>query len=254
MLFCLTKMDFFVRMQNMAKKHILIVEDDSRLAGLTSDYLLGNQFEVTVVERGDIAVETIQNCNPDLVILDLMLPGKDGFTICKEIRSFYRNPILILTAREEDMDQVIGLEIGADDYVKKPVSPRVLLARVQNLLRRFCTERTILGSHNNNEVESIVFGGLEISISKHEVTLNKKLLELGTTEFDLLLLLAKNAGKVLERNFICQNLKGYRYDGLDRTVDMSISRLRKKLGDNKENPTRIKTVWGKGYLLVEDAW
>ncbi len=232
------------------KTHILLVEDDRRLVGLIRDYLEQQDFEVSIAERGDIAVPLIVECQPDLVVLDLMLPGKDGLTVCREVRHQYDGPILMLTAKEEDSDQVAGLELGADDYVKKPIEPRVLLARIRALLRRFSTEPK-LPVKISPELE---FGSLKICQASRRVTLDREQIELTSAEYDLLYVLAESAGTTLDREHLFKTLRGIPYDGLDRTMDVSISRLRKKLGDSSSRPFRIKTIWGQGYLFVPDAW
>ena len=235
--------------------HILVVEDDERLAALIKDYLQKQGFIIKIEDRGDTAVERIRTENPDLVILDLMLPGKDGLAVCQSVRSDYQGPILILTAREDDMDQVAGLEMGADDYVKKPVEPRVLLARIRALLRRLEKQGTLDPEHvSNGKIEELVFGELCIRRSSHSVFLGEKPVELTTNEFGLLWYLASNSGEVLSRETLYHQLRGIEYDGLDRSMDVMISRLRKKLGDDSAAPRRIKTIWGQGYLFVEDAW
>ncbi|MEH0021199.1 MAG: winged helix-turn-helix domain-containing protein [Desulfobacter sp.] len=235
-------------MDTQETKRILLVEDDLRLATLVSDYLGKQEYDITVEHHGDRAVPKIMQDQPDLVILDLMLPGKDGFAICREVRHSYKGPILILTAREDDMDQVVGLELGADDYVKKPVEPRVLLARIRALFRRAAP------GAGAESVTEITFGGLFLCSSSRNVTLDGNAVDLSTTEFDLLWLLASKAGEVLDRDQLCQTVKGIEYDGIDRSIDVAVSRLRKKLKDNPEHPSRIKTVWGSGYLFVADAW
>ncbi|MCG8634245.1 MAG: winged helix-turn-helix domain-containing protein [Desulfobacterales bacterium] len=230
------------------KKRILLVEDDLRLAALVSEYLGKQEYEMEVEHNGDKAVQKIIQGKPDLVILDLMLPGKDGFSICRDVRHSYKGPILILTAREDDMDQVVGLELGADDYVKKPVEPRVLLARIRALFRRS------LPAAGPEQLTELRFGELFLCSSSRNVTLGEEAVDLSTTEFDLLWLLASKAGEVLDRDLLCQTVKGVEYDGIDRSIDVAVSRLRKKLKDNPEHPDRIKTVWGSGYLFVSDAW
>jgi len=227
--------------------HILLVEDDRRLAELVKDYLENNEFIVTIEGNGNRVLRHCQQLNPTLVILDLMLPGKDGLTICQELRPHYRGPILMLTARNEDIDQVLGLEFGADDYVIKPVEPRVLLARVRALLRRYYQQE-------NTEQENIVFEHLVIQPTSRKVQLDNEEIILSSHEFDLLVALAKHAGQIIGREYLFNQIYNREYDGLDRTIDVRISQLRKKLKDNPENPTRIKTIWGKGYLFVADAW
>ena len=228
---------------------ILLVEDDRRLADLTAEYFQQNGLSVAVESRGDKALAHFARVKPRVVLLDLMLPGVDGLTICRELRETFDGPILIFTARDSDIDQVIGLEAGADDYVTKPVDPMVLLARTRALMRRVETLDKPAAAGGD-----IVLGALRVSPSAQEVSLDGKPVQLTTHEFELLVLLAKHAGTVLSRDDIFHNLRGIDYDGLDRSIDGRISKLRKKLDDSATEPTRIKTVWGKGYLLVPDAW
>jgi DNA-binding response OmpR family regulator len=228
---------------------ILLVEDDRRLAELTAEYFEQNGFTVAIESRGDKAAAHFARVKPRVVLLDLMLPGTDGLTICRELRQTFSGPILIFTARDSDIDQVIGLEAGADDYVTKPVDPMVLLARTRALLRR--VEESSPPAARGGD---IVLGTLHISPTAQEVTLDNKPVQLTTHEFELLLLLARHAGTVLSRDDMFHHLRGIDYDGTDRSIDGRISKLRKKLGDSATEPMRIKTVWGKGYLLVPDAW
>lgn len=226
---------------------VLLAEDDSRLANLVKDYLNNHGYGVVVESAGVSVVRKVKDLNPDIVILDIMLPGKDGLTICKELRPQYPGPILMLTARNADMDQVLGLEFGADDYVIKPAEPRVLLARIRALLRRY--------QHVEEELEdSLEVGTLKIEVSSRKVLLNESPVALSSHEFDLLFALARQAGKVLSREFLFTTVYDRPYDGLDRTIDVRVSQLRKKLGDNADQAERIKTIWGKGYLFVSEAW
>lgn len=226
---------------------ILLIEDDEKLANLTSLYLGESGFEVEIESNGSDAISRIKSFSPDLIILDIMLPGKDGLSICKEARTFFNGPILMLTARNEDFDQVLGLEFGADDYVIKPAEPRVLLARINALLRR-------LGSPATSEKEHYEFGELRIDIQSRKVNFENRLLSVSSHEFELLVFLASKAGEILSRDQLFTELYNRPYDGIDRSIDVRVSQLRKKLGDNPEDPFRIKTVWGKGYLFVPDAW
>lgn len=226
---------------------ILLVEDDRRLAELVKDFLEGNEYSVVIEAHGNRVIRQSQNVNPALIILDIMLPGKDGLTLCQELRPDYKGPILMLTARNEDVDQVLGLEYGADDYVIKPVEPRVLLARIRALLRRYY--------HTDaREQEALVFDQLSIQPSQRKVVIAGAEVHLSSHEFDLLLALASQAGQILSREFLFNQIYSRPYDGLDRSIDVRISQLRKKLFDNPENPTRIKTIWGRGYLFIADAW
>src|SRR5574343_1095538 len=228
---------------------ILLVEDDERLAERTAEYLSKNDLQVSIEPRGDVAEGRILAEQPDLVILDVMLPGKDRFEVCRAVRAQYRGVILMLTARDEDFDQILGLEMGADDYIAKPVQPRVLLARMKALLRRLPTAPETAG-----ESEKIVFGQFDINQATRAARLAGSQIDLTTAEFDLLWLLASHAGNVLSRDDLLQALRGIGFDGLDRSIDARISRLRKKLNDDPENPTRIKTVRGKGYLFSKHDW
>ncbi|MWV13317.1 response regulator [Pseudomonas sp. R-28-1W-6] len=228
---------------------ILIVEDDQRLAELTREYLESNGLKVAIESDGGKAAARILKEQPDLVVLDLMLPGEDGLSICRKVRGQYDGPILMLTARTDDMDEVLGLEMGADDYVCKPVRPRVLLARIRALLRR---------SEGNAEaapesLRRLQFGQLVIDSAMREAWLREQSIELTSAEFDLLWLLAVNAGRILSREEIFTALRGIEYDGQDRSIDVRISRIRPKIGDDPMHPRLIKTVRSKGYLFVAEA-
>ncbi len=231
-------------------QHIAIVEDDEQLAELTANFLRENGFKVTHFNHGSRAAEQLPQLNVDLMILDLMLPGIDGIELCKSVRQWFKGPILMLTAKSSAFDQVIGLEVGADDYVVKPVDPHVLLARVRALLRRtgHATQK------DSSSETALQFGQLEIDPSAQRVTFRSEDINLTTREFQLLWLLAENAGQIISRDEIFARTRGLDYDGMDRTVDVRISKLRKKLDDDSDQPRRIKTVWGKGYLFVPDAW
>ncbi len=232
--------------------NLLLVEDDLRLAELIKVYVEQQGFKVSLQHRGDLAVAEFTPQTTDIVILDLMLPGLDGLQVCQQLRKVFEGPILILTAKNSDIDHVMGLELGADDFVTKPIEPPVLLARLRALLRR--NQRMETQIENTEEIHEFHFGNLSLNKNAQQATLKQKSIELTTQEFALLWLLAKNAGTILSRDQIFTQMRGIEYDGLDRTVDVRISHLRKKLGDNKNQPKRLKTVWGKGYLFVADAW
>lgn len=222
--------------------HILIVEDDASLADWLADYLSGQGYEITLANRGDTAVEMIREDQPDLVLLDINLPGLDGLQVCKQARAFYQNPILMLTAFSEEADEVLGLEMGADDYLGKPVRARALLARVRALLRR--------GSEAQQA--PMVFGNLKIDPNNRNVSVNSDSLNINPNEFEVLWLLAKNAGKVTSRDELLQTARGIEYDGFDRSIDIRISRLRKRLTEHEDCGCSIKTVRGKGYMFTRD--
>jgi DNA-binding response OmpR family regulator len=234
-------------MSTSVNPSILLVEDDVRLSELVSHYLESNDFRVTTTAHGDEVVDRVQREAPDLVILDLGLPGQDGFSICRQLRPRYANPILILTARDNDFDQVLGLELGADDYVIKPVEPRVLLARINALLRRSRAQPRLARN-------SLRFGRLLINTVSRAVSLDGQPVALSSAEFDLLAYLAEHAGQIQSRAALFQHLYGREYDGVERHLDVRISHLRKKLGEDADSSERIKTVWGQGYLFVPDAW
>jgi DNA-binding response OmpR family regulator len=232
---------------------ILLVEDDTRLSALIQEYLQKQAMHVSIEHRGDLACKRIIAESPDLVILDLMLPGMDGLEVCRTVRPQYAGPIMMLTARDEDIDQVVGLEIGGDDYVTKPVQPRVLLARIRALMRRF-TNAGSTQQAQQAEKSEYSYGCFTISATAREAWLHDEVLDLTTTDFDLLWLLASNPGKIFTRDAILEILRGIDYDGVDRSVDIRISRLRKKLSDDTSHPLRIKTIRSKGYLFVKEAW
>ncbi len=229
---------------------IFLVEDDKRLSDLIVEYLQKQNLQVIAEYRGDTAVQRILNESPDLVILDLMLPGLDGLEVCRQLRPHFNAPILMLTAKDEDFDQVVGLELGADDYVIKPVQPRVLLARIRSLLRRVTPTKP---SECNKQLP-LSFGRLVIRPAAREVLIDNEVIELTAQEYDMLYLLAEHEGEVLSRDSLFLALTGVEYDGLDRSIDIRISRLRKLLEENLAKPTGIKTVRGQGYLFVADGW
>lgn len=235
-------------MENSETGRILIVEDDERLATLTREYLENNGLHVSVEGDGGKAVDRILSERPDLVVLDLMLPGEDGVSICRRVRSQYGGQILMLTARTDDLDEVLGLEMGADDYVAKPVRPRVLLARIRALLRRSAAPAD---EPVDNDQSRLRFGSLVVDNAMREAWLEDRGVELTSAEFDLLWLLCSNAGRVLSREEIFSQLRGIEYDGQDRSIDVRVSRIRPKIGDDPMHPRLIKTVRSKGYLFVK---
>ncbi|KWK24647.1 two-component system response regulator [Burkholderia stagnalis] len=238
--------------ENPLAHRVLLIEDDDRLARLVREYLDGYEFTVRIVPRGDLAVAAVREYQPALVILDLMLPNLDGTEVCRRIRAFTNVPVLILTARADVYDQVAGLETGADDYVTKPIEPRVLVARARALLRR--VEPAVAEPAADARPPALVFGDLTISPPNRTVTWRGDLVDLKTAEFNLLLILARAAGTVLSRDDILKQLRGIEFDGIDRSVDSSISKLRQRFEDASSEPRRIKTIWSRGYLFSPSAW
>lgn len=232
---------------------ILIVEDDQRLASLVQTYLLRHDYQVEWHDRGDTAEETALQIKPDLILLDVMLPGKSGFDICRDIRTWFKGFILIMTASEDDIDEIVGLEMGADDYLAKPIEPRLLLARIRALLRRKQADLDVLDTNSSSSSINniLVFDNLTVNGDNRKVLLNNEEVDFTTAEFDLLWLLASNAGQILSRDDIFSQVRGIDFDGSDRSIDARVSRLRRKLNDDPENPHLIKTVRGKGYLFLQ---
>ncbi len=229
------------------RSRVLLVEDSARLAASIRDYLERHAFEVFIEGDGLAVAERFERLKPDLVILDLMLPGKDGLTLCRELRRHHAIPILILTAKGENIDQVLGLEMGADDYVVKPVEPRVLLARVEALLRR-----TRAAPAQPRDAK-LVAGRVAIDAARRSATLDRHAVELTTGDFDILWLLASRQGNVVTRDEILRVVRGIDYDGLDRSIDARICRLRRKLQEAGGSEAMIKTVRLRGYLFTGDA-
>ena len=225
---------------------LLLVEDDEELAALVREYFAKKGFTVTVATEGNAAVQHILDEHPDVVILDVMLPGITGMEVCRRVRPAFAGLILMLTALDDDMDQMLGLELGADDYVVKPVVPRLLLSRIHALLRRTPINRAPVPAVAGDLLQ---VDDLCINRTAREVAIGAHPVNVTTAEFELLWVLAESAGKVVHRDEILRRIRGLDYDGLDRSIDRRISRLRRKLGDDPDNPRRIKTVRGKGYIL-----
>ncbi len=224
----------------MGGERILLVEDDVQLAQLTGEALTREGYIVELEHRGDTAAAHIRAFQPDLVILDVMLPGADGFEVLRDLRPAWTGPVLMLTARDDDFDQVTGLELGADDYVIKPVIPRVLLARVRAMIRR----------KGSQPAKGLQFGELTVFPTAREATGPRGAIPLSDAEYDLLEFLAKNAGRVIERDELFRALRGINYDGLDRSMDLRISKLRAHLRGHLDGEAPIRTVHGRGYLFA----
>ncbi|AFR03752.1 two-component system response regulator RstA [Pectobacterium brasiliense] len=237
---------------------IVFIEDDTEVGKLIAAYLGKHDIDVQVEARGDQALAFIEQQQPDLVLLDIMLPGKDGMTICRELRPQYSGPIVLLTSLDSDMNHILALEMGADDYILKTTPPAVLLARLRLHLRQYAAAPQAVTENAAPAAlqvhKSLHFGLLCIDPVNREVTLGQEHIVLSTADFDLLWQLATHAGHIMDRDALLKNLRGVTYDGMDRSIDVAISRLRKKLYDNPLEPFRIKTVRNKGYLFAPNTW
>jgi len=230
----------------MAQPTVLIVDDDSKLTQLVQTYFLKEGFYTYIGHDGYQALQLVRDKRPDIVILDLMLPGINGWDVCRQIRKETDVPILMLTARDEETDRLIGLEMGADDYVTKPFSPREVVARAKAILRR--TQKS------SSKETQIKVGNLTIDRERHMVIMGTEPLDLTPTEFKIIELLAANRGRVFSRLHIVEQVQGYTFDGYERTIDAHIKNLRRKLADNSRNPQLIQTVYGVGYKIAGDEY
>lgn len=233
----------------MPAPRVLIIEDTPALALMLELYLGKHDFQVMVESDGARGLERALAEKPDAVILDNNLPSMDGFEVCIALRPKYRGVIMMLSARDEDRDRIAGLELGADDYLVKPVNLGLVMAHLKALLRR--AERPAPAEQPADELR---YGRFSISRATRIVRLGEKIIPLSDAEFDLLWLLVEKAGAIISRDEIFQELRGIPHDGLDRSVDMTVSRLRRSLGDDADNPARIKSVRGKGYLFSKADW
>jgi DNA-binding response OmpR family regulator len=223
------------------KPTILIIDDDEKLNQLIKQYLSDFGFHTISAIHPREGLKKLDQISPDLIILDIMLPEMNGFEVCKVIRKQCCIPIIMLTARGELMDKVIGLELGADDYLPKPFEPRELVARIQSILRRTGGEKA---------PNVLQFGRLVIDLNRQTAKLDGKLLPLTTHEFAALSLMSRNPGKVMDRDTVLHALSGIDCEAFNRSVDITMSRLRQKLKDDPRAPSFIKTVWGSGYVFI----
>jgi two-component system response regulator RstA len=228
------------------KSKILLVDDDIELAELIRQFLTENNYDVKIESRGDRVLPSMLDFQPDLIILDVMLPGIDGITACKNIRPLFNGPIIMLTALCEEYNEIHGLETGADDYLCKPIKPGVLLAHIRSQLRR----QVLVTKQMAENVIQVDAGNIVIDNKKRLVLQKGEELVLTCAEYDLLMLLARSAGDITSRDTLHLELLHLEYGGADRPIDLRVSRLRKKLGDNSKKPTIIKTIRNKGYLLA----
>lgn len=225
---------------------ILIVEDDAEIAMLEKDYLEINGFQTEIITDGKQALEVLQKGGYDLVLLDLMLPGKNGYDICKQMRDKINIPILMVTARTESADKILGLGLGADDYIAKPFDPAELVARVKSHLSRY--ER-LINSGNNRKDNAIIIGDLKIMSKSWKVYKEENEIKLPNREFELLLFLAENPNIVFSKEQLFEKIWGFDYTGDSATVTVHINRIREKIEDDPSKPKIIETVWGAGYRL-----
>lgn len=233
-------------MNDTVKPHILIVDDDDALRSLLDQYLSTNGFTVSLAENGVAMDERLLVVHPDLVILDLMMPGEDGLSIARRLRGSTHLPIIMLSARGEDIDRIVGLEVGADDYLSKPFNPRELLARIRAVLRRKQIAPAAADAQTQN---SIRFGDFELDMDAQRLTKAGVEINLTSAEFTILQIFTLHPNRVLSRDQLMDMLKGYDRDPFDRSIDVRVTRLRRKIETNPAEPVYIRTVWGQGYLF-----
>ena len=223
-------------------ENILIIDDDTQLTELLIEFLSSYKYNIVAKHTPEKGLEHLEKKGADAIILDIMLPGMDGFQVLRKIRENSAIPVIMLTARGEVTDRIVGLELGADDYLPKPFEPRELLARIQSILRRTHSSAAI--------VDNVQFKGLSIDKNKQEVLLDDKPISLSTTEYEALLLFVEHTGETLDREFLVENLRGISWQSYDRSVDVLVSRLRGKLGETPNKTRFIKTIHGLGYKFI----
>ena len=223
-------------------ENILIIDDDTKLTELLIEFLSAYKYNIVATHTPEKGLEYLEKKSADAIILDIMLPGMDGFQVLRKIRENSAIPVIMLTARGEVTDRIVGLELGADDYLPKPFEPRELLARIQSILRRTHSSAAI--------VEQVHFKGLNIDKNKQEVLLDDKPISLSTTEYEALILFVEHTGETLDREFLVENLRGISWQSYDRSVDVLVSRLRGKLGETPNKTRFIKTIHGLGYKFI----
>lgn len=230
-----------------ALKHILIVDDDPGLRELVDDYLSRNGYQVCAVGNGDDMRHAIDKQTVDLVLLDLMLPGEDGLSLLRWLRENQGPPVIIVSARGDEVDRIVGLEMGADDYLAKPFGPRELLARIRAVLRRSHCD----GARQQQDI--LDFGPFQLHLNNHTLTRDKQEIPLTNSEYRLLRILLKHPNQVLSRDHLISLLKGYERSPYDRSIDIRVTRLRRKIEPKPEQPIYLRTIWGEGYLFAPDG-
>lgn len=230
----------------MDDKHILIVEDEPDIAGILKDYLANEGYQVTLMDNGDRAFSFIKSHTVDLILLDLMIPGMDGKTLCREVRKFSQVPILMITAKVEEIDRIIGFELGADDYICKPFSPREVVARVGAVLRRTLAA----GIPSSDAGHQVLAGPICLDTDARQVLIHDRELSLTPSEFNILAVLIQSPGRVFSRTQLIEKVQGYEFEGYERTIDFHIKNLRKKIGRLLPGEKVIVSSYGIGYKLV----
>jgi two-component system phosphate regulon response regulator OmpR len=232
-------------------KRVLLVDDDEKLRRLLKEYLEGYEFQVFTLADGEAVLKSIKKESPEIVILDIMLPKKDGLEVLKEIRAVSRVPVIMLTAKGEEADRVVGLELGADDYLPKPFSPRELLARMKAVLRRL--DPGVKPTTAASEELRVEAGNLVLDKARQVLLIGGKEVPLSSTEYRVLRVLMENPNRVLSRDQIMTLAQGKDFMAFDRSIDVHISKLRAKLESDPRSPKRIKTIWGSGYMFVQST-
>jgi two-component system OmpR family response regulator/two-component system phosphate regulon response regulator OmpR len=230
----------------MDTPYLLVVDDDPGIRELLSHYLSGQGFEVESAADAGEMDQIIERRRPDLVVLDLMLPGEDGLSIARRLKAAWKLPIIMLSARGEDVDRIVGLEVGADDYLPKPFNPRELLARIRAVLRRGPETGTEAGEPGR----SALFGPFKLDLDAHILSRDGQEISLTAAEYSLLELFVRHPNRVLSRDQLMDLLKGFERDPFDRSIDVRVTRLRRKIEPDPANPIYIRTVWGQGYLFA----
>lgn len=234
-------------MTNASTEHLLVVDDDPQLRELLARYLGEQGFRVTAVAGAQGMDEVLAREQPDLIILDLMMPGEDGLSIARRLRSTSLTPIIMLSARGEEVDRIVGLEVGADDYLPKPFNPRELLARIRAVLRRPAAQETASADSRYR------FGAFELNIERHLLKRDGTELNLTAGEFAMLRVLLEHPNQVLSRDRLIDLLKGYDRSPFDRSIDIRVTRLRRKIEDDPGKPRYLRTVWGEGYMFTPEG-
>ncbi len=232
----------------MGEKLIYVVDDEKRIRDLIKSYLIKEGYDVKVFEDGDEAVRTFHEAAPDMMILDIMMPGMDGYSVCREIRKNSEVPIIMVSAKDDEIDRVLGLELGSDDYISKPFSPRELVARVKTIFRRVSKSASEI--NDNNRRNTISCKDVVITPEERSISVNRKDIELTSKEYDFLLFMIQNKNKAFTREQLLNSIWGYDFIGDTRAVDDLVKRVRKKLS-SAGSKLEIVTVWGYGYKIME---